>query len=65
MDNKFLPGDLVSISRGNSNGMIIQYLGIKKIRTGLTRFNSHHVYLVQNFKNSQLQELPVYMLGLL
>lgn len=63
MDSKFSPGDLVKISIGHTTGMIIEYLGIKKIRTGLTRFNTHPVYLVQNFSKTQLQELPAFVLS--
>ena len=63
MNSNFLPGDLVKISGWKASGMIIEYLGIKKIRTGLTRFNSHPVYLVQDFRTTQLKEFPAYMLS--
>ena len=59
MNSKYYPGELIYIRNSKYPGMIIEYLGIKKVRTGMARFESYPVYLVQDFKTGELKEFPV------
>ena len=62
MHLKYYPGELIYIRNEKYPGMIIDYLGIKKVRTGMARFEPYPVYLVQDFKTGKLKELPVIIL---
>tara|TARA_E500000331_G_C17151944_1_gene667702 strand:- start:704 stop:901 length:198 start_codon:yes stop_codon:yes gene_type:complete len=62
MRDKYYPGELVYIRNSKYPGMIIEYIGIKKVRTGMSRFESYPVYLVQDFKTGTLKEIPTIIL---
>ena len=58
---KFCKGDLVQV-RGKLFGMILEYLGVKLIRTGMTRMGEYPIYLVQRFDNGLLEQYPEYLM---